>query len=240
MSTTAAVPAALLDAASARFRPAGRFAYHFARGKLGHDAVFGALLALDCLPPAPRWLDLGCGQGSLFAWLLAAQQLHASGDWPAAQPAPPQPVQLHGIELMAQDVQRARRAFGTDHPSVRIEQGDMTKAALGPCDVVTILDALHYVAPCQQRQVLTRIHAALAPGGVFITRVGDADAGLPFWCSLWVDRLASGLRRYRQPRHCRSLSDWRALLHEVGFAVSSQPMSGALAFANVLLVCRLR
>jgi hypothetical protein len=32
---------------------------------------------------------------------------------------------------MQKDVDRATRAFGSDHPLVRIEQGDMTEADFG-------------------------------------------------------------------------------------------------------------
>jgi len=234
------LPTGLLATASARFRPAGQFAYHYARGKLAGDAIFAALLRLDSLPAMPHWLDLGCGQGSLFAWLLAAQQLHDQGQWPADWPAPPRPTQLRGIELMARDVQRARLAFGSDHPGVRVEQGDMNQVDFGRCDVVTILDALHYFDHEHQRQVLRRIHAALAPGGVFITRIGDAQAGLPFRLSQAVDRVVTWGRGHRLPRlYCRSLPDWLDLLESAGFDVQSQPMSGALPFANVMLVCRM-
>lgn len=239
MSTTPSLPASVIDLASARFRPAGRFAYHYARGKIGGDAAFAALLHQGVLPDQPRWLDLGCGQGSLFALVLAAQEAQAQGHWPAGWPAPPQPKQLRGVELMARDVQRAVQAFGSHHPTVRVEQGDMNQVDFGECDVVTVFDALHYFDHARQRQVLERIRAALAPGGLFITRIGDAGAGLPFQLSQWVDRIVTWGRGHRMPPlYCRSLADWRALLAEVGFEVSSQPMSGALPFANVLLVCR--
>ena len=241
MSTTPALPASVIDLASARFRPAGRFAYHFARGKIGGDAAFAALLHQGVLPAQPRWLDLGCGQGSLFALVLAAQEAKEQGHWPADWPPPPVPKQLRGVELMARDVERAAQAFGTDHPSVRIEQGDMNQVDFGQCDVVTIFDALHYFDHAHQRQVLERIHAALAPGGLFITRIGDAAAGLPFQLSQWVDRFVTWGRGHRvPPLYCRSLADWHALLTDVGFEVSSQPMSGALPFANVLLICHNR
>lgn len=241
MNATLSLPQGLAHAASARFRPAGRFAYHYARGKIGGDAAFAALLQQGMLPARPRWLDLGCGQGSLFALLLAAQEWQSQGRWPSHWPAPPRPQQLRGVELMARDVRRAAQAFGPDHPIARVEQGDMNQVDFGHCDVITILDALHYFDHTRQRQVLERIHAALAPGGLFITRIGDAGAGLPFQLSQWVDRIVTWGRGHRvPPLYCRSLADWRALLQSVGFEVSSQPMSGALPFANVLLVCRVR
>ena len=73
----------LLDRASAPYRAAGKFAYHFARGKLGGDPMFLALLQRGLIPDRSRILDLGCGQGLLAAWLLAARQLYDAGEWPA-------------------------------------------------------------------------------------------------------------------------------------------------------------
>jgi SAM-dependent methyltransferase len=70
--------ASLIDAASAPYRAAGRFAWHFARGKLRGDPVFAALLAQGLLAGRARVLDLGCGQGLLAAWLLAARALEAA------------------------------------------------------------------------------------------------------------------------------------------------------------------
>ena len=229
----------LLNEATQPFKQGGHFAYHYARGKLGTDPIFRETLKRGLLPARGRLLDLGCGQGSLFAWLLAAERLHAAGRWPADWAPPPRFQSMRGIELMQNDVDRAARAFGVDHPVVRVEQGDMNHADFGQVDVVTILDALHYFDHEQQAQVLRRIHAALPPGGLFLTRIGDASAGLPFHISNWVDHTVTFVRGHRLPRlYCRSLSEWTALLGSLGFEVSSDPMSEGKPFANVMLVCR--
>ena len=54
----------LLDAATDPYRAGGRFAYHFARGKLGRDPVFRYLVERGLfVPPAQhgpvRLLDIG-------------------------------------------------------------------------------------------------------------------------------------------------------------------------------------
>ena len=101
-----ALQLALVDAASARYRAGGRFAWHFARGKLGMDPLFIDLLRLGLLPAHGRFLDLGCGQAVLAAWLLAAEELHAAGQWPAGWVPPPRVQSLHALELMPRDVAR--------------------------------------------------------------------------------------------------------------------------------------
>ena len=232
---------ALLDLASQPFLASGRFAYHYARGKLGGDCIFRELLKRGIFPPQGHFLDLGCGQGSLFAWLLAARRLYEKGQWPADWPAAPQPLSLRGIELMQNDVDRAALAFAAKHPLVRIEQGDMNQVDFGRPDVITILDALHYFDHAQQIRVLQRIHTSLSPGGLFLTRIGDASAGLPFHVSNWVDHVVTFLRGHRLPRlYCRSLGDWQQLLHDIGFDVQSNTMTEGKPFANVMLVCRVR
>ena len=231
----------LLDQATAPFQSTGKFAYRYARGKLGGDPIFRELLRCGTLPAQGHFLDLGCGQANLFAWLLAARKLYEQGHWPHDWAAPPQPLSLRGVDLMQSDVDRAARAFGTDHPVVRIEQGDMNHVDFGWPDVITILDALHYFDHARQADVLQRIHAALPPGGLFLTRIGDAAGGLPFHVSNWLDHVVTFARGHRLPRlFCRTLPEWKNLLTGIGFDVASASMSAGKPFANVMLVCRVR
>ena len=88
-SMTTAFHRALLDAASAPYRSAGRFAWHFSRSKLKHDPVFVGLLERGVIPDAQRLVDLGCGQGLLASWLRSARALHDAGQWRSDWPAPP-------------------------------------------------------------------------------------------------------------------------------------------------------
>ena len=229
----------LLDDASRPFRSGTHFAYHYARGKLSSDCIFRELLKRGIFPAQARFLDLGCGQGSLFAWLLAAHHLHRQGHWPSDWAPAPEPLSLRGFELMQKDVDRATKAFGTDHPLVDIRQGDMCKVDFGQADVVTILDALHYIDHLRQKEVIKRIYAALPPGGLFLTRVGDADAGLPYHICNWVDHAVTFVRGHRLPTlYGRKLAEWIDLLKNTGFTVETMPMSEGKPFANIMLICR--
>ena len=229
----------LLDDASRPFQSGGRFAYHYARGKLSSDSIFRELLKRGIFPAEGRFLDLGCGQGSLFAWLLAARQLYEKGHWPSDWAAAPKPLSLVGYELMQKDVDRAAQAFGRDHPVIAIHQGDMCQVDFGQVDVVTILDALHYFDHAGQQDVLQRIRAALPPGGLFLTRIGDKGAGLPYHICNWVDHAVTFARGHRLPKlYARPLAEWIGLLRDLGFVVESMPMHEGKPFANVMLVCR--
>ena len=67
-----------IDAASAPYRRVGRFAWHFARGKLGMDPVFRYLLRHGLIRPGARVLDIGCGQGLLASLVHAACSVAAA------------------------------------------------------------------------------------------------------------------------------------------------------------------
>ena len=229
----------LIDRAAAPYRAAGRFAWHFARGKLGGDPVFAGFLEHGLIPDHARILDIGCGQGLLASWLLAAQALHAEdkNHWPAHWPPPPNLQSIHGIEVMPRNVQRARQALGR---AATFAAGDMCKADFGHADVAVILDVLQYVDGAAQDDVLQRVRQALAPGGMLLLRVGDAGGGLPFRCSLWVDRVVGYVRGHRNMRlRCRTVTAWCGTLVALGFTVRTLPMHRGTPFANVLLIARL-
>jgi SAM-dependent methyltransferase len=230
--------AALRDAASEPYRKAGRFAYHFARGKLGADPVFRAILHQGLLSGRERILDLGCGQGLLTSWLSAAGRLQRNGTWPNTWPPPPEPCFVRGIELMPRDVARARTALG---PRCEVTQGDIRRAEFGGADAVVILDVLHYMEAPVQRSILRRVRECLQPGGLLLLRVGDAGGGLRFRITRGIDAIAMLARGHGMvPAHCRSVQQWQEWLGEYGFDVKTAPMSQGTPFANVLLIAHAR
>jgi SAM-dependent methyltransferase len=226
----------LLDRATRPYRSAGHFAWRFANGKLRGDPVFFGLLEHGLLPDSGRLIDLGCGQGLLASWLLEARALHESGNWPENWPAAPKIENIWGLELMPKDVERARAALGD---RARIDQGDIRTADFGKTDIAIILDVLHYISYEAQEDVLRRIRAALPAGGTFITRIGDAAGGLPFYYSNWVDRVIFFLRGHGIiPIYCRSADQWLEVLGRCGFEARSMPMHKGTPFCSVMLIAK--
>jgi len=226
-------------AASAPYRQADRFAWLFARGKLGRDPVFRHLLEAGLLPPRARVLDVGCGQGLLASLLAACGR--ANTPWPAHWGRAPQSSSYLGIELMARDVVRGRVALRTLAPAVQLLCADMRRIDLPVCDVVVILDVLHYVDHAEQTRLLEKARDALPVQGRLLLRVGDAARRRRHAFSQWVDRAVTRLRGHHvAPVWCRGLPEWTQLLERLGFQVQAQPMSRGTPFANVLLVCQRR
>ena len=222
--------------AAARFRPEGRGPSYLARGKLGGDPVFRALLRNGLIASRARVLDLGCGPGMLPALLAAAEQTPADA-WPATWAPPAAHWTLHGIDLRRKAIETGRRALSDLSPRVQLSAGDLRRVPLPACDVAVLLDVLHYIDADAQRAVLARVHAALAPSGRLLLRVGDAVPTWRFRFSLFVDWCVISARGSLQPRFCcRPLAQWISLLETIGFAVTAQPMSEGTPFANVLLI----
>ncbi len=226
----------LVEAASTDYRRAGRFAWHFARGKLAGDPIFSSLLERGLIADGARVLDLGCGQGLLAAWLFAARGRYEAGQWPEGWPPPPRLSAYRGIELMAPDARRARLALGE---RAEIVVGDIRAADLGEPDTAVILDVLQFIGHQDQEELLARLHGALSPAGTLLLRVGAAEGGAGFALGVCLDYLVALVRGHGLARfHCRALSDWENLPRRLGFSVECLPMGQGTPFANFLLIAR--
>lgn len=226
---------AIVAAAGSAYAPAGRTPMHYARSKLRHDPVFLAIVARGLIPDRARLVDLGCGQGVLPAFLVAARTCHERGEWPTAWPPPPRLGAVFGVDLRRRAIAAARVALGE---RATFEVGDVRDAEIPPCDVVVILDVLHYVPVPDQDRVLARCATALAPGGRLLLRVGDADAGVRAVVTRLSDQAITLLRGGWPRLYTRGLKSWIAAVERAGFGVEAASMSAGTPFANVLLVAR--
>lgn len=227
---------ALIDAAASLYQSAGKFPFHFARGKLRHDPVFLAVLKSGLIKNGMTVLDLGCGQGLLFALLRSAESQYQRGIWLDGWPAPALGLDLQGIELRESEVAIARQALGS---SAKIESMNLSDGEIPRADVITLFDVLHYLDASAQIDLIRRIAQAISPGGLLLVRDADAEAGLRYRATHFGERIAAICRgHFHQRFHFRSRTEWNALFSDNGFAIEATPMSEGTPFANVLWVAR--
>lgn len=239
----------IVDGAARTYRGRGlSFAAHhyywFARGKLGMDPIYFALLRRGFVREGERVLDLGCGLLLIAPLLRAARASFEGGEWFERWPDPPAAARVHGIELRESIVAAAGRALGGLGEFATIERGDLRSAVLPANDVTVMMDVIHYLEPAAQEDLLARIRDALAPGGRFVTRVADTGGGWRYHVTRLGDQSITLLRGLLDftvywPRfHPRPIGEWRALLERLGFSVETEPMSAGTPFANVMIVAR--
>ena len=229
----------LVMRAAARYRQAGLSPYYFARGKLGGDPVFAALLRDGRINDAARIVDVGCGLGILAAWLAAAERCdpQVDLDWPPTWAPPPKRWTLRGFDLRSDAIALGHRALSDLGNRVELTVGDARQVTLPACDVVVVLDVLHYLDSEHQRKLLVDVFNALAPGGALLVRVSDAALHWRARITSMVDWCVTIVRDRQWPRlHCRPLSEWKLLLESIGFSAVAQTMSEGTPFANVLLI----
>ncbi len=204
----------LADQVAARY--AGRFAQGFVRGKLRHDPVLPALLAMA---PLGEVLDLGCGRGQLALALLLSGR--ASG--------------VQGLDLDARKIAAAMAAAG-ELPA-RFAVADIADTRLPPADTVLLLDVLYQMPAVAQDAVLAACAAAARQRVVI--RAFDPERG---WRSA-VGRAMEHARRAlggdlgaRGAVQPRPIADIAAPLRAAGFAVAVTPCWSGTPLPNVLLV----
>jgi tRNA (cmo5U34)-methyltransferase len=120
------------------------------------DAFYGSVPGLIARAPDAELsiLDLGAGTG-----LLSQQVAHA---FPRAR--------FLLVDVAERMLDVARQRFGGEPDGrFRFATGDLASFALPPRqDVVLSALAIHHLEDADKRRLFARIHAALAPGGVFV------------------------------------------------------------------------
>lgn len=200
----------------ARFHDAPPSIRHYVAWKIRLDPVYRAIT--DGLPDRVELVELGCGLGILpiLACELGTGRRALGVDWDEAKTA------------------FARRA-AHDLP-VRIERFDVRSFEPPPCDVIAIVDVLHYFDDETQRAILARAARALRPGGVLVVRDGDGGREGSAWTRA-IERLAVRIgwnKSGARPRF-RPIAAVVADLEGEGLACEVVPTAGPLHPGNVLV-----
>ena len=192
----------------------------YARMKYVMDPAYRAIVAR--VPAGAFAVDLGSGLGMLPVLLgVVGGERRALGvEWDAAK--------------VACGVHAARGLAGVD-----VVAGDARSFAIPPCDVVTLVDMLHYWDVDTQRALLARCRAALRPGGRLLVREGDPARRGGARFTRVVERVVTRLGWNRGPAvHFRAVADLRADLEALGFTVTIDEVAARTHPGNVLIVCQ--
>lgn len=210
-----------LEAAAARYAGARQRFRWYARIKYRVDPCYRAIarhIGEDTFT-----VDLGSGLGMLPVLLgeLGERRQALGVDW---------------------DREKVRCGFHASRglAGVEVIEGDLRTFAVPACDVITLVDVLHYYDPPRQEEILGRCRAALAPGGRLLIREGDGarQGGARFTriVEAWVTRM--GWNRGPAVRF-RPISELRDILVKLGFHVDAGEVASPLNPGNVLLVAGL-
>lgn len=108
------------------------------------------------LPKGGRVLDLGCGAGEPIARFLVEQG-----------------CDLVGLDFSTTMLAIARARF----PDARFVEGDMRELALGELfSGIVAWDSFFHLTKDEQRDLIPRLAAHLAPGGAFLATVGPDES----------------------------------------------------------------
>lgn len=126
---------------------------------------------VDELPVAPRFLEVGCGNGNV---LQALKKI-----WPHGTAV--------GLDLFEDGLQRARKRCNCEVVLADIHNANLPQASF---DLIGIFDVLEHLP--DDENVLNILHSLLAPGGALLLTV-------PAFPSLWsyFDEVAGHCRRYK-------------------------------------------
>lgn len=118
----------------------------------GYDTFYGTAVAALALGGREirRVLDLGAGTGLLAAHVAAA---HPN-------------VELTLLDGAAGMLDHARETFADRATYVRADLADPLRGSAW--DAIVSALAIHHLDDADKRELFTRVHAALAPGGIFV------------------------------------------------------------------------
>jgi 2-polyprenyl-6-hydroxyphenyl methylase/3-demethylubiquinone-9 3-methyltransferase len=179
------------------------------------DTFSVRLRVLSALVPSAqtgrRWLDAGCGTGTLARWLATER----------------------GAEVVALDAAEQMIANAPPSPGVEFRQGDVTATGLaaGSFDGVVCSSVVEYLD--HPEDALREFHRLLKPGGQLVLSVPNASLTVraPLWAVYWMTRPLGKRRWFTFLDHSKHAYDeprLHALLDRAGFSPTETVFFGRL------------
>ncbi len=171
--------------------------------------VLSSLVPQGC--SGQRWLDAGCGTGTLSRWL----------------------VRERGFSVTAIDASERMLMNAIPAEGVEYQKGDVSKTGLPEhsFDGVLCSSVLEYLPSVET--ALREFHRVLKPGGVLVASVPNSalSARIPLKVVYWLTRPLGRKRWYTfldYSKHCYSMAGFAAVLRRSGFSPEQMVKFGDL------------
>ncbi len=190
----------------------------FVYWKMRCDPMFAVLDSV--VPRQGLVLDLGCGYGIATHWLACFTDQRT----------------FWGLDYDEEKIRVAQRS-APGHPRIRFESGDILEREYPTCEVVLLLDVLHYWTADKQQLILNKARHALRPGGLLVLRDGaraddEAHRRIHRW-EKFATRV--GMNRTKEGLHFQTQAELEGMLRAAGFA-RWEVKAGAGNDSNVMIV----
>ena len=174
------------------------------------------------IPPNSLTVDLGTGLGMLPVVLALLGESR----------------QVLGIEWDEKKAKVAQQVSGA-LDGVCIQEGNALTCDIPSCDVITLVDMLHYYSPAIQDALLARCVHALNPGGRLLVREADRTrSGFARW-TRWVEGQSTRLGWNKGPSvFFRAPASLHECLTSLGCDVHFEPVAGPLHPGNILIIAQ--
>lgn len=203
---------------------AGRWAWHYSRGKLATDPLYPGVCEVlrDSREPL---LDLGCGLG------LLVHAMRADGIG----------LRYLGVDNDAGKIARARIAAASAClPGAEFTCSDLTGELPAHRGSVAILDMLQYIDPPSQARLLDGAIAMLTPGALLVIRTGLEDGSHRASLTHAVDALTNLLGWMKSgPKRYPNEAQLRATFDAAGLESQFSSLRGNTPFNNWRIVARM-
>ena len=172
---------------------------------------------LTFVPARGSVLEVGCGTG-VFANLVALANPERS---------------VAGCDLSASAIAAAQQTVD-GRPNLQFQLKSVEEAVLSePPAIVAAIDLFHHLMPDIQVSVLRAIYERMPAGGLLLLKDIDKEPRWKYCANVLHDAImVPGTKIY-----CRTKSEYRRLLEEIGFRVEIVPMH-RWWYSHVLYVCR--
>jgi SAM-dependent methyltransferase len=209
-------------------RVAGHFRMGWLRNyvvsKLWSDPAYPAVYELLQNTREPL-LDVGCGLGLLGFYLR--------------ERAFEQPIA--GLDFDERKIRKAVKIGASGYRGLEFRRHDIRTETSPFCGNIAILDALHYLAPNDQKTLLVRLRTQVAPDGLLILREAPRDGSTRYWLTYLAEVFTQRIKwSVATPLHFPSRKSICENFDTDEFSFEGKPLWGGTPFNNQLFVFQRR